>query len=112
LKYTTRKADIYTYDTSIKPIENIRIVTGATAYNDDMTGQTCILVFNKSLYYGLNLDHTLINPNKVCHYGIQFNDNPYDKGNGIHIEINDELIYLQSLVPKFDSKRESQLRKS
>ena len=79
LKYATRKADVYAYDTSIKPIENISIVTGATSYDDDRTSQTYMLVFNKSLYYGPNLENTSTNPNQVRNYGMQFNDNPYDK---------------------------------
>ena len=92
MKYTTRTADVYAYDKSIKPIENVPIVTGATAYDDNRTGQTYILVFNESLYYGPNLDHTLVNPNQVRHYGLPFNDNPFCKEKGLSIEVNDELL--------------------
>ena len=51
-------ADVYAYDTSMKPIENVPIVSGATAYDDPITGTTYILVFNESLYYGELLDHS------------------------------------------------------
>eukprot|EP00978_Attheya_sp_CCMP212_P001406 scaffold2965_cov35-Attheya_sp.AAC.1 len=37
-----RTADVYAYDKSIKPIENIPIVKGATAYDDLDTGKTYI----------------------------------------------------------------------
>ena len=40
---------MYSYDTSIQPIENVWIVTAATAYDDVTTGDTTILVFNESL---------------------------------------------------------------
>ncbi|KAI2501831.1 hypothetical protein MHU86_12596 [Fragilaria crotonensis] len=65
LQSTYRTADVYAYDSSIKPIENVPIVTGATAYDDPTTGTTFILVFHESLYYGTALDHSLINPNQL-----------------------------------------------
>ena len=49
LTSTYRTADVYAYDTSIKPIENIPIVSGATAFDDLTTGNTYILVFHESL---------------------------------------------------------------
>jgi hypothetical protein len=78
LAYTTRTADVYAYDKSIKPIENVPIVSGATAYDCPRTKETYILVFHESLYYGQRLDHSLINPNQVRHSGVEFWDNPYD----------------------------------
>lgn len=64
LQATYRTADVYAYDSSIQPIENVPIVSGATAYDDPMSGDTFILVFNEALYYGTALDHSLINPNQ------------------------------------------------
>ena len=88
---TFRTADVYAYDTSIKPIENVPIVSGATAYDDPVSGDTCILVFNESLYYGEALDHTLINPNQVRSYGIPFWDNPFDPTRSLSIDVHDDL---------------------
>ena len=48
-KYTTRTADVYAYDKSYEPITNVPIVTGATAYDDPITGKIFILLFNESL---------------------------------------------------------------
>ena len=79
LEYTQRIADVYSYDKSIKPIENVPIVSGATAWDDHTTGTTYILVVNEGLFYGSKLDHSLINPNQVRSYGIPFWDNPFDK---------------------------------
>ena len=53
LQATYRTADVYAYDSSIKPLENVPIVTGATAYDDPVSGNTFILVFNESLLYYL-----------------------------------------------------------
>ena len=78
LQFTNRTADVYAYHKTIKPKEGIPIVTGATAY-DNEDGNTYILVFHESLYYGNELDHSLINPNQVRHVGNDMWDNPYDR---------------------------------
>ena len=54
---------MYAYDKSYKPMTNVPIVTGATAYDDPATGKTYILLFNESLYYGKKMDLSLFNPN-------------------------------------------------
>jgi hypothetical protein len=101
LNSTYRTADVYAYDTSIKPIENVPIVSGATAYDDATTGTTYILVFNEALYYGEKLDHTLINPNQVRSYGIPFWDNPFDPTRSLSIDVNDDFhIPLRSVGTK------------
>jgi hypothetical protein len=41
--------DVYTYDTLIKPIENVRIMSRATAYADPVSWNMFILIFHKSL---------------------------------------------------------------
>ena len=55
-----------------------------------------LLVFNESLYYGTKLDHSLINPNQVRHYGIEFWDNPFNKDRGLKIELDEILIRMKS----------------
>lgn len=98
---TFRTADVYAYDTSIKPVENVPIVSGATAYDDPVTGNTYILVFHEALYYGDKLDHTLINPNQVRAYGIPFWDNPYDASRSLSIDVDDTLsIPLRTIGTK------------
>ena len=62
-QYTTQSADVYAYNKPYEPIENVPIVTGMPAYDDERTVQTYILVFHEGLYYGTKLDHSLINPN-------------------------------------------------
>ena len=39
-------ADVDAHDTSIKPIANMPIVSGATAFDDLISGDTCIIVFS------------------------------------------------------------------
>ena len=78
---------MYPYDTLYKPISNVPIVSGATAYDDPDTGYTWLLVINEGLFYGNKLDHTLINPNQIRHYQIDYWDNPYDRMHDLSIVI-------------------------
>lgn len=92
LEYTRRTADVYSYDKDAKPIENVPIVSGATAWEDPATGETYILVINEALYYGTKLDHSLINPNQIRAFGIDLWDNPYDKERGLGIHANSSVL--------------------
>ena len=91
LTYTNRTADVYPYDDSYKPMVNIPIVTGATAY-DHPNGTTYILIFHESLYYGTKLSHSLINPNQLRHHAVDFWDNPYVENHILSIQPTDDLI--------------------
>lgn len=77
---------MYPYDASYKPITNVPIVSGATAYVDKDSGETYILVFHESLFYGKKLNHTLINPNQVRMNGVDYWDNPFNTRKGLCIE--------------------------
>ena len=88
-KYTRRTADVYAYDKSYSPATNIPIVTGATAYDDPISGKTFILLFNEALYYGTCMDHSLFNPNQLRMYGVQVWDNPFDQEGPFSIQASD-----------------------
>ena len=91
LEMTNRTAEVYPYDSSYDPIENVPIVSGATAYDDKASGSTYILVFHESLFYGKKLAHSLINPNQVRDHGLEFWDNPFDKRQELAIIADDDL---------------------
>ena len=79
LEYTQRTADVYPYDTSYSPLTNVPIITGVTAWDDPQSNTTWLLIVNEGLFYGDKLDHSLLNPNQVRHYGNIFQYNPYDR---------------------------------
>ena len=89
--HTSKTANFYAYDISYEPIESYLIVTGMIAYDDQRTYQTYILVFHESLHYGSKLDHGLVYPYQLRHYGIEFNDRSSDIHNGLNIIVNDKL---------------------
>ena len=51
------------------PLKNVPIVQAATAYQYPHTGQVYILIFNEALCMGESLQHSLINPNQLRHFG-------------------------------------------
>lgn len=91
LQYTNRVADVYAYNKSLKPVQNVPIVSGATAYDCPKTRSTYILVVNEALYYGTQLDHSLLNPNQLRSYGVDFWDNPFDTDRPLCIDINRDV---------------------
>ena len=109
LSMTHRTADVYPYDSSYSPIENVPIVSGATAFDCPYSNNTYILVFHESLYYGPKLDHSLINPNQLRAYGLGYWDNPFDTQHQLSIDTPCGLviplqskgtkIYFKSRVP-------------
>ena len=61
------------------------------AWDDPVWNQTYIIVVNEALYYGTKLDHSLLNPNQIRHYGLNFWDNSYDKERGLNIKLDDSV---------------------
>ena len=97
LNYTSRVTDVYGYSKELGAITDIPIVTGATAVDHPVTGETMILVVNEALWYGSRLDHSLLNPNQLRHYGCVVHDNPYDTENPLSISYGtNTLVDLQT----------------
>jgi Reverse transcriptase (RNA-dependent DNA polymerase) len=97
LSYSGRECDVLPYTDSYDAIKGVPIVTGATAWTSDLTGETFILVFNEALWLGEILDHSLVNPNQLRHHGVDVQDNPYSKTE-MHIgtEDGEHVIPLQA----------------
>jgi hypothetical protein len=90
-------------------MKDIPVVSAATAWTDDESGETIILWFNQILWYGDKLRHSLINPNQLRHYGISVCDDITDQNRRFGIDIHGEYfipfqmkgtnIYFESRVP-------------
>ena len=76
MHYTSRECDVSPYRDDYSPIKNVPIVQAATTYQSPHTGQNYILILNEALWMGDSMQHTLINPNQLRHYGITVQDNP------------------------------------
>ena len=79
LHYTGRVCDVAPYNAqAYEPQRNIPIVTAATAYTDQETGEVFIIVINEALWFGESLTNSLLNPNQLRYAGIHVQDNPFD----------------------------------
>jgi hypothetical protein len=108
LRPTGMMCSVQGFHQSFEPIPEVPVATVATAWDDQNSGQTYILIIHQALFFGTQLDHSLINPNQIRVTGIPVFDNPYDQhqhlgidlGN-VHIPFQTEgsMIYFSSRVP-------------
>ena len=76
LNYTGKECDVSPYREDYESIKNVPIVNAATAWQSPHTGQTYILILNEAIWMGEHMDHTLINPNQLRHFGTRVQDDP------------------------------------
>ena len=76
-------------------IKDVPIARVATAFKD-RDGVTYILIINKALYFGREMDHSLINPNQIRHFGIPVSDNAYDGTRDLGIDHDDVFIPFET----------------
>jgi hypothetical protein len=95
LSYTGRVCDVSSYNADQGECKrNIPIISGATAYTCQNSGQTFILVIKEGLWFSHKLPHSLLNQNQIRYNGISVWDNPFDHSNPLSIEHPDVLIPL------------------
>jgi len=97
LQYSGRVCDVSPYKSTYDPERNVPIVSGATAYTDQHTGQVFVLVINEALWFGDRLTNSLINPNQLQYAGVTDQDNPFHKSEPIaihHEEVTVPLLLL------------------
>ena len=73
---------------------NVPIITGATAYTCQSSGETFILVINEGLWFGTKLSHSLLNQNQLRYNGVMVQDNPFDTTKPLSITHSDLSIPL------------------
>jgi len=115
LNYTGQVCDVSPYRDDYAPVSDVPIVKAATRWQSSHTGQTYILIFNEALWMGDSLDHTLINPNQLRHYGTDVQDNPMsnrplsilteDGEFCMELMLEGTIIYMDTFTP---SQRELQ----
>ena len=98
LHQTGKVYEVSLYSDDYEAIKNVPVVCGATLCTDTVDNQEYILVFNKSLWMGDSLTHSLINPNQLCAFGTEVQDNPFSKERlSIQPASHDIAIPLQTL---------------
>ena len=89
IAYTNCIDDVYPYSDSYESLENVQIISRATAY-DHPNSNTYILIFHELLYYGKHMKHSLINSNHIWFNVLDFFDNPIHDDE-LYIKIDNEL---------------------
>ena len=88
LSYTGKECDVAPYREDYDSIPNIPIVTAATAWQSDFTGQVYIIVLNEALWMGNDMADTLVNPNQMRQFGTVVQDDPTSES-PLHIRTSD-----------------------
>ena len=83
-------SDVYSFHDNFKGIKDVPIERVATGICDEHK-RVHILIINQALYFGASLDHSLINPNQIKHFGIRVSNNPFDSGRDFGIDHDDQL---------------------
>ena len=107
--YTGQKCEVQGFHDDFVPVPDVPIAIVATTWSDPLTGRGYILIIHEALYFGSSMNHSLINPNQLRHYGVIMHDNPYERDPsrvmGIEIDDNDRLpFYSQGSTVFFNTK--------
>jgi len=76
LEYTDQVVNVSAYSDQLDTMQNIPIVTAATALDDLLNGTTIILILGQALYMGDKVKTTLLCPNQMRAQGIIVDDVP------------------------------------
>ena len=104
---TGQCCEVNSFHDNFEPIKDVPVARVATAWTDQ-DGVTRILVINEALFFGSQMDHSLINPNQMRHFGVVVNDNPYDPASELGIDhescfvpfqTEGSTVYFESHVP-------------
>ena len=84
------------FHSAFKSLKEVPIVRAATGWVDPVSGASFILYINQGLWFGEELDHSLINPNQIRHFGIAVSDNPYDNSKPLGIAHSEVFVPFKS----------------
>ena len=114
--YNGCECEVSPYMDTYVSIKKVPIVTGENGYTSPITGQRSILIFNEALCIVNQIQHTIINPNQLSHFGLIVKDDPYATDELMRIEVEDvefvmslqsdgTVIYLDTWKPTYDDLR-------
>ena len=72
LHHMGKVCEVSLYRNEYDAITDVPVVRGATLWTDQHTNEEYILIFNEALWMGDTLSHSLINPNQLRAFVIQF----------------------------------------
>jgi hypothetical protein len=72
-------------------VKEVMVARCGTVWRSPNTGHEYLLVGDQMLWFGSQMDHSLINPNQIHEYGIPMSDNPFSQSQFV-IDCNDDFI--------------------
>lgn len=91
-QYSGRECDVVPYSSDYAAVTGVPIVTGATAWTDQHTGETWIIFIHEALWMAESMPHSLFNPNQLRAHGVDVKDNP-SRG-PLHMSVTPEELYI------------------
>ena len=85
------------YTDEHEAIKNVPIVSAATAWTSLELAETFIIILHEGLWMNTTMEHTLVNPNQLRHFGVTVQDNPYSSS-PLYIEYPDRDLVLSLIV--------------
>jgi hypothetical protein len=88
-------------------VKEVMVARYGMVWMSPNTGCEYLLVGDQMLWFGSQMDHSLINPNQICEYDIPVYDNPFSQSQ-FGIDTNDDfipfnttgtIVYFESPVP-------------
>lgn len=84
--------EVMPFSSEYESMKDIPIVSAATAWTNEETGETVILYFHQVLWYGDKLNNSLINPNQLRHFGRPVCDDITDRNRTFGIDVDNEFV--------------------
>ena len=88
IHFTSEVCSVSAFLSEYEQQEDVQICTAATAFDLD-SGETVILKFGQGLWFGSQMDRSLINPNQLRSFGVPVCDDPTDQYRELGIELED-----------------------
>jgi hypothetical protein len=76
LEESNQTVNVSAFTDSHEPLTNVPIITAATAYDEESTGTTYILILGQAIYLGNQMKNSLICPNQLRANGLVVEDCP------------------------------------
>ena len=106
MEYTGQICDVSPFLGSYEPVKEIPVAQCYTVWTDDTTGMDYLLVADEMLWFGTTLQHSLLNPNQIGHFGVPVNDNPFEDLFGLNVnatfilfETIETIVHFETCVP-------------
>ena len=106
LSYTGNECSVVPYQERYESTDNVPIANVATSWQSPKNGDKFILIFHEALWMGFLMDNSMINPNQLRHYGVNFQDDPTSNLPPSVISDNRDfamLLYRKGTIVYFDT---------